>query len=169
MPLAGVCQSSRLLAEVELLEFLLRLAEVFPISVDSSLPFPLAPVLWEKSVEAVGGESVALRYSASLSDVLVAGASSVAAAQLAPIASFADVKSPNRVRVIPPVVSSSFFWVLGLLLGLLEPVGDLLSLLLLCRLPNLPDEGVLVGVCCASTSDLSVMSSNLRAVCVSPC
>ena len=97
MPLAGVCQFSRLLAEVELLEFVLRLAEVFLVSVDSSLVFPLAPFLWEKPVEAVGGESVALRYSTSLSDVLVAGASAVAAAQLAPIVSCADVNNPDRV------------------------------------------------------------------------
>ena len=99
-PFAGLCQSSWLLAEMELLEFLLRLAEVFLVPVDGLLALPLVPFWWEKAVEAVGGDSVALRYSASLSDVLVAGASADAAAQLAPIASRTNVSSPDRVLVI---------------------------------------------------------------------
>ena len=94
-------------------------------------------------MEAVGGESVALRYSASLSDVSVAGVSAVAAAQLAPIASCADVSSPDRVLVIPPGFSFSFVEFLGLRLRLLEPVGDLLPFLLSGRLSDLRDEGVI--------------------------
>ena len=70
---------------MELLEFLLRLAEVLLVPVDDSLSFPLAPVLREESVETVWRKSFALRYL--LSDVLVLGPSAVAAAQLALIAS----------------------------------------------------------------------------------
>ena len=76
-PLVGVCQSSRLLAEAELLEFLLRLVEVFFVSVDSPLVLALSPFRWEKAVEAVGNESVALRYSSWLPAVLVLVASAV--------------------------------------------------------------------------------------------
>ena len=75
-----------------------------------------------------------------------------------------DVRSPQRVLVIPPCWWSSLFQFLGLLLRLLEPVGDLVPFLLPGRFSDLRDEGVLVGVCCASTSDLSVMSSILGAV-----
>ena len=74
---AGIFQSFRLLAEVDLLEFLLRLAEVLLVPVDRALPLSLSPFFWEKAVEEVAGESVELRYSASLSDVLVAVASVV--------------------------------------------------------------------------------------------
>ena len=107
-----------------------------------------------------------------LSDVLVAGASAVAAAQLAPIASCADEIRPDSVRIIPPLGWSVLgLWVLWLLLRfglrLLEPVGDCLSFLPSGHLADLPDDGVLC--CCASTSDCSVMSLNLCAVGVSPC
>ena len=74
---------------MELLEFLLRLTEVLLVLVDCSCPLALAPVRWEESVQTVWRESFALRYS--LSDVLVSPPSAVAAAQLAPIASCADV------------------------------------------------------------------------------
>ena len=82
---AGVPKSSSLLVEVELLEFLLRLAEVLFVSVYDALTFALPPLLREESVQTVWRESFALRYS--LSDVLVSPPSAVAAAQLAPIAS----------------------------------------------------------------------------------
>ena len=85
---------------MELLEFLLRLAEVLLVPVDNPLSLALSPVFREESVQTVWRESFALRYS--LSDVLVPSPSAVAAAQLAPIASCADVKSPDRVPVIPP-------------------------------------------------------------------
>ena len=120
-------------------------------------------------MEAVGWESFALRYS-SLSDVLVAGASAVAAAQLAPIASCADENRPDTVLVIPPPDSSALLlFGLLLLLGLcfFEPVGDHLSFLLSCRLADFLDDWVVCS--CASTLDCSVMSSNLCAVLVSPC
>ena len=70
---------------MELLEFLLRLAEVLFVSVDQACPLALAPVFREERVQTVWRESFALRYS--LSDVLVSPPSAVAAAQLAPIAS----------------------------------------------------------------------------------
>ena len=50
---AGVSKSSRLLVEVELLEFLLRLTEVLLVSVDDTLAFPLPPFLREESVQTV--------------------------------------------------------------------------------------------------------------------
>ena len=71
--------------EVELLEFLLRLAEVLLVLVHNTLSLALSPVFREESVQTVWRESFALRYS--LSDVLVFGSAAVAAAQLAPIAS----------------------------------------------------------------------------------
>ena len=116
-----------------------------------------------------------VRAEIFLPAVLVTGASAVAAAQLAPIASCADDSSPDSVRVISPLGSSFFCWLRGLRLRLLlqfwlrllEPVGDSLSLLLSGRLADLLDEWVLA--CCASTSDLSVTSSNLCVVGVSPC
>ena len=87
---AGELKSScRLLVEVELLEFLLRLTEVLFIPIDGSRPHSLSPVRREESVQTVWRESLALRYS--LSDVLVPASSAVAAAQLAPIASCAVV------------------------------------------------------------------------------
>ena len=55
---------------MELLEFLLRLAEVLLVPVDRSLSFALSPFLREETVEAGWRESFALRYS-PLSDVLV--------------------------------------------------------------------------------------------------
>ena len=51
--LPGVWYSSRLLDEVELLEFLLRLAEVLLVPVDDTLSLPLAPVFRKESVETV--------------------------------------------------------------------------------------------------------------------
>ena len=128
----------------------------------------LSPFRWEKAVEAVYGESVAFRYSSLLSNVLIVGASAVAAAQLAQMASCAEVRSLERVLVIPPCCWSLLFEFLGLRLWLLEPVGDLVPFLLPGRLLDLRDEGVLVRVCCASKSDLSVMSSILGAVCIGP-
>ena len=128
---------------MELLEFLLRLAEILLVPVDDALPFPLSPVFREESVETVCRESFALRYS--LSDVLVLGPSAVAAAQLAPIASCADVKRLDRVPVIPPLESLLFSLcglLLRLLLWFLDPVGDDLSLLLPGCLADLLDEGV---------------------------
>ena len=86
---------------MELLEFLLRLAEVLFVSVDGPRPLALAPFRGEESVQTVWRESFTLRYS--LSDVLVSPPSAVAAAQLAPIASCADVKRPEIVPVIPPL------------------------------------------------------------------
>ena len=121
-------------------------------------------------MQTVWRESFALRYS--LSDVLVSPPSAVAAAQLAPIASCADVKRPERVPVIPPL-ESLFFSLCGLrlllllLLWFLDPLGDDLSLLLPGRLADLLDEGVFSTW--TSTSDCSVTSSNLVAVLVSPC
>ena len=67
-----------------------------------------------------------------------------------------------------PCAVSSFFEFLRLLLRLLEPVRDRVLFLLLSRLSDLRDEEVLIGVFCASTSDLSVMSSILGALCVGP-
>ena len=63
----------------------------------------------------------------------------VAAAQLAPIASCADVKKPDRVPVIPPPEVLVLCWcglllLLLLRLCLLDPVGDDLSLLFPGRL-----------------------------------
>ena len=57
---------------------------------------------------------------------------------------------------------------LRLLFLLFDPLWDLVVLLLLCRSADLQDKRVLVGACCASTSDLSVMSSILGAVSVCP-
>ena len=85
---------------MELLEFLLLLAEVLLVLVDNPLPFALSPFLREESVQTVWRESFALRYS--LSDMFVSPPSAVAAAQLALIASCADVKRPDRVPVILP-------------------------------------------------------------------
>ena len=53
--LPGVWYSSRLLDEVELLEFLLRLAEVLLVPIDCSLSFALSPFLREETVETVWG------------------------------------------------------------------------------------------------------------------
>ena len=149
---------------MELLEFLLRLAEVLLVPVDDPLSLALSPVFREESVQTVWRESFALRYS--LSDVLVSGTSAVAAAQLTPIASCGD----DSVPVIPPLVSvvlSLWGLLLRLLLWFLEPVRDGLSFLLSCRLADLLNEGVLTPW--ASMSDCSVTSSNLCAVLVSPC
>ena len=74
---------------MELLEFLLRLTEVLFVPVDCPCSLALSPLRWEESVQTVCRESFALRYS--LSDLLVPVPSVVAAAQLAPIASCADV------------------------------------------------------------------------------
>ena len=68
-----------------------------------------------------------------------------------------------------PNVSSGGFYLLGLQLRLLEPVRDLVLFLLPCHLSDLRDKGVLSAVCCASTFDLSVMSSILGALYVGPC
>ena len=115
---------------MELLEFLLRLTEVLFVSVNRSCSLALAPVLREESVQTVWRE-FALRYS--LSDVLVSLPSAVAAAQLVPIASCADVKRPEILPVIPPLDLRGSCGLLLLLLfrlGLcfLDPVGDCLVL-----------------------------------------
>ena len=75
----GSAWASRLLVEVELLEFLLRLTEVLFVSVDGPRALPLAPLLREESVQTVWRESFALRYL--LSDVFVPVPSAVASAQ----------------------------------------------------------------------------------------
>ena len=107
----------------------------------------------------------ALRYS--LSNVLVSPPSAVAAAQLAPIASCADVKRPEIVPVIPPLdLRGSWGLLLLLLFGLclLDPVGDILFLLGLGRLADLLDVLVLW-----SRVSTSVTSSNLSSMLVCPC
>ena len=54
---AGELKSSgRLLVEVELLEFLLRLTEVLLVPVNGSCPFPLSLLRREESVETVWNE-----------------------------------------------------------------------------------------------------------------
>ena len=138
---------------MELLKFLLCLAEVLLVPVDDPLSLPLSPVFREESVQTVWRESFALRHS--LSDVLVPPHSAVAAAQLASIASYADVKSPDSVLVIPPPDVLVFSWC-GLLLRLclLDPVGDDLSLLLPGRLADFLDERVFSLYVSASVTNL---------------
>ena len=138
--------------EVELLEFLLRLAEVLLVPVDDTLSLALSPVFREELVQTVWRESFALRYS--LFDMLV---HAVAAAQLAPIASCTDVKSPDRVPVIPPPDVLVLSWcglLLRLRLCLLDPVGDDLSFLFPGRLTDLLDKRVFSFA--VSVSDCSV-------------
>ena len=53
--LPGVCQSSRLLTEVGLLEFLLRLAEVLFAPIDGTLSFPLSPVFGRRLCRLLEG------------------------------------------------------------------------------------------------------------------
>ena len=115
-------------------------------------------------MQTVWRESFALRYS--LSDVLISPPSAVAAAQLAPIASCADVNSPDRVPVIPPPVVFCDLWGLLLLLRhcLLDPVSDCLVLLGSGRLADLLDVLVLFSFVSAS-----VTSSNLPSVLVCRC
>ena len=164
---AGVCQSSRLLAEVELLEFLLRLAEVLFVSVDRALPLSLSPFFWEKVVEALLGIGRAEVFFLAVRRV---GSGFPGCFGGPAMASCTVARSPDRVFVMPLFSSSGgMLGLLGLLLLLFDPVRDLGLLLLYSRSSDICDEEVFGVVCCASTSDLSVMSSILGALSVGPC